>query len=90
MILRPFHLAIPVTDIQIAHDFYVKILDCKVGRQAKEWMDFDFFGHQLVAHLVSAKDHPAVTTNSVDGHAVPASHFGVILDWQDFENFGRI
>ncbi|MDG2108046.1 MAG: VOC family protein [Woeseiaceae bacterium] len=82
-----FHLAFPVTDLDKAREFYCNVLGCSTGRESQEWIDFDFFGHQLVAHLVSAKDHPTVTTNSVDGHAVPASHFGVILDWQDFENF---
>ena len=85
---RPrFHLAFPVSDLGEARSFFGGLLGCDEGRSAPRWVDFDFFGHQLVAHLVNAKDHPAATNNVVDGHAVPASHFGVILDWQVFEGF---
>ena len=85
---RPrFHLAFPVTDLEAARTFYGDILGCKTGRESDHWIDFDFFGHQLVAHLVELQDHPSVTTNAVDGHAVPASHFGVILDWDQFQQF---
>ena len=82
-----FHLAFPVTNLDKTREFYCNILGCSTGRESQRWIDFDFFGHQLVAHLVNAKDHPAATNNAVDGHAVPASHFGVILDWQVFESF---
>ena len=85
---RPrFHLAFPVTDLEAARTFYGDILGCKTGRESDHWIDFDFFGHQLVAHLVELQDHPSVTTNAVDGHAVPASHFGVILEWDQFQQF---
>ena len=85
---RPrFHLAFPVTDLDAARTFYSEILGCKIGRESDRWIDFDFFGHQLVAHLVEPQDHPSVTTNAVDGHAVPASHFGVILDWDQYQQF---
>ena len=67
--------------------FYTDILGCSTGRESDRWIDFDFFGHQLVAHLVEPQDHPSVTTNAVDGHAVPASHFGVILDWDQYQQF---
>ena len=80
-----FHLAFPVTDLEAARDFYCGILGCSTGRESDRWIDFDFFGHQLVAHLVAAEDHPSVATNAVDGHAVPASHFGVIMSWQQYE-----
>ena len=83
--LCPFHLAIPVSDIQKAHDFYTNVLGCNVGRQDQQWMDFDFFGHQLVAHLVSDSE-PGSTTNPVDGEDVPSRHFGIIMhmpDWED-------
>jgi extradiol dioxygenase family protein len=80
-----FHLAFPVTDLEAARGFYTGILGCATGRESDRWIDFDFFGHQLVAHLVSPKDHPSVVTNSVDGHAVPASHFGVIMAWDQYE-----
>ena len=75
--MRPFHLAFPVTDLSAAKSFYVDVLNCKVGRSSDHWIDFDMFGHQVVAHLVEQAEHPS--TNSVDGDDVPASHFGVIL-----------
>ena len=75
--MRPFHLAFPVTDLSAAKSFYVDVLNCKVGRSSDHWIDFDMFGHQVVAHLVEQTEHPS--TNSVDGDEVPASHFGVIL-----------
>ena len=82
-----FHLAFPVVDLEEARTFYVDILGCVSGRESDRWIDFDFFGHQLVAHLVEPEDHPSVTTNAVDGHAVPASHFGVILEWDQYQQF---
>jgi len=82
-----FHLAFPVVDLEEARTFYVDILGCVSGRESDRWIDFDFFGHQLVAHLVDPKDHPAAVTNPVDGHAVPASHFGLILDWELYQEF---
>ncbi len=75
--MRPFHLAFPVTDLVSTKSFYIDVLNCQVGRSSKHWIDFDMFGHQVVAHLVDQADHPS--TNSVDGDDVPASHFGVIL-----------
>ena len=80
-----FHLAFPVTDLEASRVFYTDILGCSTGRESDHWIDFDFFGHQLVAHLVEPQDHPSVTTNAVDGHAVPASHFGVILEWDQYQ-----
>ena len=75
--MRPFHLAFPVTDLVSTKSFYIDVLNCQVGRSSEHWIDFDMFGHQVVAHLVDQADHPS--TNSVDGDEVPASHFGVIL-----------
>ena len=75
--MRPFHLAFPVTDLVSIKSFYIDVLNCQVGRSSEHWIDFDMFGHQVVAHLVDQADHPS--TNSVDGDDVPASHFGVIL-----------
>jgi extradiol dioxygenase family protein len=76
--LRPFHLAFPVRDLADARAFYGTLLGCREGRSSDEWVDFDFFGHQIVAHLspneVGHKAH-----NLVDGDAVPVRHFGVIL-----------
>ena len=88
MVNQPlFHLAFPVVDLQQTRAFYVDVLGCTTGRESDRWIDFDFFGHQLVAHLVEPDDHPNIATNPVDGHAVPASHFGVILHWSDYEAF---
>jgi len=84
MSLRPFHLAFPVRDIAEARAFYGGVLGCAEGRSADDWVDFDFFGHQLVAHRVTAADGDA-GDNPVDGHAVPVPHFGVVLEmdaWQ--------
>ena len=80
-----FHLAFPVTDLEAARNFYSGILGCPTGRESDRWIDFDFFGHQLVAHLVAPEDHPFSATNAVDGYAVPASHFGVIMPWSQYE-----
>ncbi|MEE4296812.1 MAG: VOC family protein [Wenzhouxiangella sp.] len=79
-----FHLALPVTDLLQTLAFYTDILGCGTGRSDDRWVDVDFFGHQLVLHLVEPDQHPAASTNPVDGHAVPASHFGPILEWDDF------
>ena len=80
----PFHLAFPVNDIAAARAFYGDLLGCPEGRSAPEWVDFNFFGHQIVAHL--APDECGHTHSSaVDGHDVPVRHFGAILpmaDWQ--------
>ena len=75
--MRPFHLAFPVTDLNTTRSFYKDVLQCNIGRSSDKWIDFDMFGHQVVAHLVEENDHPA--TNSVDGDSVPASHYGIIL-----------
>ncbi len=78
MTLRPFHLAFPVHDLAAARAFYGGVLGCLEGRSAATWIDFDLFGHQIVAHLdVTAK--PVAAANKVDGHDVPVPHFGVVL-----------
>ena len=79
MSLRPFHLAFPVRDIAEARRFYGELLGCREGRSAADWVDFDFYGHQLVAHRVEGCGEDA-GSNPVDGHAVPVPHFGVVLD----------
>ena len=84
MTLRPFHLAFPVHDLAAARAFYGATLGCVEGRSSDRWVDFDFFGHQIVAHLDPAA-RSAGATNPVDGHDVPVPHFGVVLalaDWQ--------
>ena len=81
---RPrFHLAFPVNAIETTRAFYADVLGCTVGREAARWIDFDFFGHQLSAHLVD--DHAKDAYNAVDGKQVPTRHFGVILAWREWE-----
>jgi extradiol dioxygenase family protein len=82
MTLRPFHLAFPVHDLGEARAFYGELLGCKEGRSDKEWVDFDFYGHQIVAHL-SDQSAPKAA-NTVDGDAVPVPHFGVVLAMNDW------
>ena len=83
MTLPRFHLAFPVRDLTEARDFYGKLLGCPEGRSSADWIDFDFYGHQIVAHL--APDEVGhKTTSAVDGEQVPVRHFGAILkpaDW---------
>jgi hypothetical protein len=83
MTIQPFHLAIPVKDLNLCRVFYKDILQCKEGRSSDHWVDFDFFGHQLVIHQ---KDDyiPQRISNPVDGHDVPVPHFGVVLTWEDW------
>jgi hypothetical protein len=76
-----FHLALPVDDLDAAAAFYGDILGCRRGRASARWIDYDFGGHQLVVHLVERDALPSVATNPVDGEAVPASHFGLVLPW---------
>ena len=82
--MRPFHLAFPVHDLDAARGFYGGLMGCAEGRSSDHWIDFDLYGHQIVAHLDPAA-RPAGITNPVDGHDVPVPHFGVVLtmaDWQ--------
>jgi hypothetical protein len=78
--MQPFHLAIPVHDLAAARAFYGEVLGCAEGRSSGEWVDFDFFGHQLVTHLDPRKSS-SQHHNKVDGHDVPVPHFGVVLEW---------
>ena len=80
--LRPFHLAIPVDDLAAARAFYGETLGCPEGRSSDHWIDFDFFGHQLVVHQAPRGDE---TTNPVDGHNVPVPHFGIVMTMPDWE-----
>jgi len=84
--LRPFHIAFPVHDLAAARAFYGGVLGCPEGRSAAEWIDFDLFGHQIVAHLKSGIAAAAAvsTSNAVDGHDVPVPHFGVVLTMDDW------
>lgn len=86
MALSPFHLAIPVHDLAAARRFYGETFGLAEGRSSDHWVDFDFYGHQLVIHA-----HPKTAaqesahTNAVDGHAVPVPHFGIVLEWAQWE-----
>lgn len=80
MSLSPFHLAFPVDDLDAARTFYTTVLGCAEGRSSDRWIDFDFFGHQLVAHL-APDEVGGRATSPVDGHDVPVRHFGVVLPW---------
>ena len=88
MPIQPFHIAFPVDDLDAARHFYGTILACPEGRSSDHWIDFDLFGHQIVAHLKPAaapRHHNAADANPVDGHEVPVPHFGVVLtpsDWK--------
>jgi len=86
--LNPFHLAIPVKEITETRYFYRDILGCEEGRSSEHWVDFNFFGHQLVLHIDSSKAN-ILNENSVDGKNVPIPHFGIVLDWDVFENFEK-
>lgn len=77
--LPPFHLAIPVDDLAAARAFYGELLGCPEGRSAEQWVDFDFFGHQLVCHVSANAPGRGAATNPVDGHDVPVPHFGAVL-----------
>jgi extradiol dioxygenase family protein len=86
MALSPFHLAIPVYDLPAARQFYGEVFGLAEGRSSAHWVDFDFFGHQLVIHehpKTASQEH--ARTNAVDGHDVPVPHFGVVLEWAQWE-----
>ncbi|MBL8551120.1 MAG: VOC family protein [Hyphomonadaceae bacterium] len=80
----PFHLAFPVTDLAAARRFYGEVLGCPEGRSSDEWIDFNLFGHQIVAHLTPARAQES-DYNPVDGHDVPVPHFGVVLSMDAFD-----
>ena len=81
----PFHLAIRVHDLASARAFYGGLLACPEGRSSSDWVDFDFFGHQLVCHVAGDAGSEAVAHNPVDGHDVPVPHFGMVLEMPDWE-----
>lgn len=82
--MRPFHLAFPVHDLAAARRFYGETLGCREGRSSDHWIDFDLYGHQIVAHL-DQNARPPEASNAVDGHDVPVPHFGVVLTMPDWE-----
>ena len=84
MSLRPFHLAFPVHDLHAARAFWGGTIGCPEGRSSDEWIDFDFYGHQIVAHLAPGETG-AAQRNAVDGHGVPVRHFGIVLPMAEWE-----
>ena len=89
MALAPFHLAIPVHNLELCRNFYTNVLQLKEGRSSDHWVDYNFFGHQLVIHF-KAKQTEEDVTNEVDGKAVPVPHFGVVLEWEAFKEFAEL
>jgi extradiol dioxygenase family protein len=88
--IAPFHLAFPVDDLAAARRFYGELLGCPEGRSAEHWVDFDLYGHQIVAHLAPGATR-SQATNAVDGDDVPVPHFGVVLPMADWKRLaGRL
>ena len=86
--VSPFHLAIPVHNLDACRTFYREVLECPEGRHSDHWVDFDFFGHQLVIHY-KPKAQGELHSNPVDGKQVPVPHFGVVLPWDTFQDLSR-
>lgn len=86
--MTPFHLAFPVNDIEKTRQFFTEVIGCKVGRAAEKWIDFDFFGHQISAH-VKPEETAKAKTNDVDGDKVPVRHFGAILEWDEWHTLAE-
>ena len=84
--VNPFHIAIPVHNLQECREFYRDVLDCEEGRSSDDWVDFNLFGHQLVIHY-KPKSEEELHLNQVDGKSVPVPHYGVVLPWQTFQEF---
>jgi extradiol dioxygenase family protein len=85
----PFHLAFPVDDLAAARRFYGETLGCPEGRSSEQWIDFDLFGHQIVAHLKPGSGANKLHHNPVDGHDVPVPHFGVVLPMEEWETLAE-
>ena len=88
MTLSPFHLAFPVDDLDAARSFYGDLLGCPEGRSSSEWIDFDFHGHQIVAHLAPGSVRKR-STNPVDGEHVPVPHFGIVLPMDEWKSLAE-
>ena len=80
----PFHLAFPVDNLVAIRQFYLEVLQCQIGRESDRWIDFNFFGHQITAHL-DETSRSEIIKNDVDNKAIPARHFGAILDWSSWD-----
>ena len=89
MTIPPFHLAFPVHDLAAVREFYGNLLGCEEGRSAETWIDYNLFGHQIVAHLSPAAKAAELESNPVDGHDVPVPHFGVVLPWEEWEQLAE-
>ncbi len=85
--LSPFHLAIPVSNLEASRKFYGEILNLEEGRSSEHWTDYNFFGHQLVIHQTESSAKKVAARSKVDDKEVPIPHFGVVLNWEDFFNF---
>lgn len=88
--LTPFHLAIPVDNLETCRNFYTNILNFEEGRSSNHWVDYNFFGHQLVIHYKEKTQDDDAHTNAVDGKHVPVPHFGVVLPWDTFQEFAQL
>lgn len=88
MSLPLFHLAFPVTSLAKARSFYGELLGCPEGRSSEDWVDFDFYGHQIVAHL-APEEAGRIGTTAVDGDEVPVRHFGAVLPMEQWEKLAR-
>jgi len=86
--ISPFHIAIPVHNLNECRAFYRDILNCQEGRSSDHWVDFNLFGHQLVIHY-KPKSEEQLHINPVDGKDVPVPHYGVVLPWDEFQNFAK-
>ena len=87
--IAPFHIAIPVHNLEECRNFYRDVLECPEGRSSDHWVDFNLFGHQLVIHYKPKTETEELHTNAVDGKNVPVPHYGVVLPWETFENFSE-
>jgi len=86
--ITPFHIAIPVHNLDECRTFYATILECEEGRSSDHWVDFNLFGHQLVIHY-KPKSNEELHINPVDGKNVPVPHYGVVLPWDTFQSFSK-
>lgn len=85
--ISPFHVAVPIFDLQEAREFYLNCFNCKIGRESENWIDLNLYGHQYVLHLRPRPDESdSHSYNMVDGKSVPVPHYGVVLDWEEWEN----
>ena len=87
--LSPFHVAVTVRDLTEAREFYGGLLGCPEGRSDTGWIDFNFYGHQFVCHRAVADSEQQMPESNVDGRSVPVPHYGVVLDWQEWEKLAN-